>query len=192
MTLRRLSVQRARHQGGIVLVMALVLLVMISLVATLTVRRATSSEQVSKSIRTNTIAFQAAESALRFCEDQILMNSKVQNSKKTVEPAEWPDSGAPSLWQTRSNWDLAGDKAIAIDATVVNSTDDAARKLPDEALPRCMVEKMRLRGDGSGARVEAFLITAVGFSPDYHFNTTTKTPEAGGEVWLQSTITRQQ
>ena len=190
MIFRTAPAQRARHQHGIVLVMALVLLVMISLVATLTIRRATSSEQVSKSIRTNTVAFQAAETALRFCEEQILTNSKVQSGTKTLEPAEWPDSGAPSLWKTRSNWDLTAGKAIAIDSAVVNSSDAAARKLPDDALPRCMVEKMRLR-DVGGAKVEAFLITAVGYSPDYHVNKTTSTPDAGGEVWLQSTITRQ-
>jgi hypothetical protein len=52
-----------------------------------------------------------------------------------------------------------------------------------------MVERMRLDSD-EGAEVDAFLITAIGFSADYHQTTSASPPDAGGEVWLQSTVTR--
>jgi type IV pilus assembly protein PilX len=177
------------RQRGIVLIMALILLIMISLIATVAIRRATTGEQVSKGLRTQTVAFQAAETALRFCEDQILKNTKVNSGTSTLEPADYPEDGSsPSLWKTRANWELSSKKAIAIDTSVVNSTDAAARTLKDAVLPRCMVERLRLPNE-EGAEIEAFLITSVGYSPDYRTNAK-GTPDSGSEVWLQSTITR--
>ena len=189
MTDRITPAQRASRQGGIVLIMALVLLVLISLVAAVTIRRATSGEQVSKSLKTHMVAFQAAETALRFCEEQILSNSKVQSgTRPPLEPADYPlDGGAPSQWKTRANWVLTAGKAVAIDTSIVNSTNAAAKQLAEEVLPRCMVERLRLRSE-EGSDIEAFLVTAVGYSPDYR--TTSGKPDSGGEVWLQSTITR--
>lgn len=178
------------RQRGIVLIMALILLIMISLIATVAIRRATTGEQVSKGLRTQTVAFQAAETALRFCEDQILKNTKVTSGTRTLEPADYPEDrrSSPSLWKTRANWELSTGKAVAIDTAVVNSTDAAARTLKDAVLPRCMVERLWLPSE-DGAEVEAFLITAVGYSPDYRTNAK-GTPDSGSEVWLQSTITR--
>ncbi|MBT2304582.1 hypothetical protein J7E70_29605 [Variovorax paradoxus] len=180
----------ATGERGIVLVLALVLLVLISLVAVVAIRRATSGEQVSKALKTHTVAFHAAETALRFCEDQVLKNSKVVSGKDVLDPPLYPmDGSAPALWSSRANWDLAAGKAVAIDTTLANSKDSAARQLPKTALPRCMVEQLRLPSD-EGAEVDAFLVTAVGFSADYHQTTSTSPPDAGGEVWLQSTVTR--
>lgn len=50
-----------------------------------------------------------------------------------------------------------------------------------------MVERLRLNSE-EGARREAFLVTAVGFSPDYRKES--GKPDSGGEVWLQSTVSR--
>jgi len=187
----RPRIAAARAAGrGIVLVLALVLLVLISLVAAVAIRRATSGEQVSKALKTHTVAFQAAETALRFCEDQVLKNSRIASGKDVLEPVPYPmDGSAPALWNSRANWDPAAGKALAIDTTLVNSKDSAARQLPKTVLPRCMVEQLRLPSD-EGAEVDAFLITAVGFSADYHQTTSSSPPDAGGEVWLQSTVTR--
>ncbi|MDR6855435.1 PilX N-terminal domain-containing pilus assembly protein [Variovorax guangxiensis] len=185
------TARSASGERGIVLIMALILLIMISLIATVAIRRATTGEQVSKSLRTQTVAFQAAETALRFCEDQIIRNSKVQSgTRPALEPADYPEDrrSSPSLWKTRANWELSTGKAVAIDTAVVNSTDAAARTLKEAVLPRCMVERLWLPSE-DGAEVEAFLITSVGYSPDYRTNAK-GTPDSGSEVWLQSTITR--
>ena len=153
------------------------------------IRRATTGEQVSKGLRTQTVAFQAAETALRFCEDQILKNTKITSGTSTLEPADYPEDGSsPSLWKTRANWELSTKKAVAIDTSVVNSTDDRREKAQGCVLPRCMVERLRLPSE-EGAEIEAFLITSVGYSPDYRTNAK-GTPDSGSEVWLQSTITR--
>ncbi|VTU18508.1 MULTISPECIES: pilus assembly PilX family protein [unclassified Variovorax] len=171
-------------QRGVVLIMSLVLLIIISLVAVLAVQRATSEEQVSKALRTNTVAFQAAEAALRYCEDQMLKSGGVQSGTTIVPPNPDPlDGTKPSLWADRANWEPSANKAIQVDAAQINSSDAAARALP--MLPRCMVESTSLQGES--ARRPAFLITAVGFSADFH--TTAGKPDAGGEVWLQSLVT---
>ena len=163
--------------------MALVLLVLVSLVATFAIRRATLGEQVSKAMRTQTVAFQAAETALRYCEDQI-----VKDGAGAPAPIPYPlDGSAPEQWKKRANWELTAGKAKAIDASIVNLDDDAARKFSNDLLPRCMVERLRLPDEGE--ELEAFLITAVGYSHDYRLNAD-KMPETGTEVWLQSTITR--
>lgn len=187
MTSRIAPARSALGQRGIVLIMALILLIMISLVATVAIRRATTGEQVSKGLRTQTVAFQAAETALRFCEDQTLKHNEVKSGATTLKPADYPEGVAnPSLWKTRANWEPSAGKAVVIDTSVANSTDAAARTLKDAVLPRCMVETLRLPGE---EKVDAFLVTAVGYSPDYRLNAKGK-PETGSEVWLQSTITR--
>lgn len=56
-------------QRGIVLFVALIMLVIISLMAVMIVRNATSSEAVNSNVRQLQLATQAAETALRYCED---------------------------------------------------------------------------------------------------------------------------
>ncbi len=175
----------ARRQRGVVLIVALVLLIAISFVAALAVGRSISGEQVSKAFSTQAVAFQAAETALRYCEDQVLRTGKVTSGGVTHEPHPYPlDGTAPALWSSRANWEPSGGKAVEIDAGVINSLDPAARTLPK--LPRCMVEQLRLNSDEGAAR-QTFLITAVGFSRDYRL--VSGKPDTGGEVWLQSTVT---
>ena len=64
--------QQARAQRGVVLIMALIMLVIISLLTAVTVRNATSSEGISANARQTQLAIQAAEAALRYCEQGVL------------------------------------------------------------------------------------------------------------------------
>lgn len=174
-------------QRGVVLIMSLILLIVISLVATLAIRASISGEQVSKSLRTHTAAFQAAETALRYCEDQILRHAQVGSGASAKLPHPVPADGtAPALWSSRANWVLSAGKAVEIDAAAADSSDSAARSLP--VRPRCMVEKVLLQNDGGGAARDSFVVTAVGFSRDYRTSAAGK-PISGGEAWLQSTVT---
>jgi Tfp pilus assembly protein PilX len=68
------SARRARPatQRGVVLIIALVMLVVISLLTTLSIRSAVSTESVSGNVRTTELASQAAEIALRYCEDAVV------------------------------------------------------------------------------------------------------------------------
>lgn len=170
-----------RAQRGVVLVMSLILLVIVSLVGAMAIRSAISGEQVSKSFRSNALASQAAETALRYCEDQVLRGT----SAVIVNPLPVSGGGA-ELWKTRSNWALTT-KAIRVPAAVVNSADSAARTLATEQLPRCMVEQYPLLSVPGSLPRQSYLVTAVGYSPDYSENSA-GLRQSGSEVWLQSML----
>ena len=57
------------RQAGVVLMVAMIMLIIISLLAAITVRNATSSEGINANLRQTQLATQAAETALRYCED---------------------------------------------------------------------------------------------------------------------------
>lgn len=172
----------ARGQQGIVLITALILLVVITLVALLAVQGSISGEQVSRNLRTNAIAAQAAETALRLCEDDVLRVT----STYVINPVPLLGTATfPVLWQTSANWDNPL-MANTVTAVFANSTDIAARTLP--VLPRCMIEEYRLRTEGDTARL-SYVITARGFSADYRVNGTGQVV-SGSSVWLQSILRR--
>jgi type IV pilus assembly protein PilX len=173
--------RRARRaQRGVVLALSLILLVIISLVSVMAVRGSLSSEQVAKNLRTNAIAMQAAEMALRFCENQVMSGASIYpiNEMPLTSTATFP-----TLWQTRANW---SDSAIAgtLSDEVTNSANTAARALATR--PQCMIERYPLLTATGGVPRESYLITAVGYSPDYR--TSSGQITSGGEVWLQSIL----
>ncbi|MBC7436946.1 MAG: hypothetical protein H7332_12870 [Bdellovibrionales bacterium] len=163
-----------------VLALSLILLVIISMVAVMAVRGSLSSEQVSKNLRTNAVAQLAAETALRFCENQVMSGSSLYtiNEMPLTSTATFP-----TLWQTRSNW---ADATIAgtLTSDVANSPDSTGVALP--VLPKCIIERYPLVTATGGVPRESYLITAVGYSPDYR--TATGVVTSGGEVWVQSIL----
>ncbi len=175
-----LSFRRSRTQRGAVLVIALILLLAVSLIGVMAMRGAISGEQVSKSLRSSVAAQQSAETAIRYCEDQVLFHA---GGGLTLLPA--PDQ---ELWKTRANWTAVAGKANVVPKASVNSTDTAARQMPDALLPRCMIEELRLRQELGGPTV-AYRVTALGYSLDYKEDASGR-PLAGGEAWLQSMVRR--
>jgi type IV pilus assembly protein PilX len=89
-------------QQGVVLVIALIMLALLSILATMSIRGASSTEQVSNQSRLKELAQQAAEAALRFCEQQVQANAA--NPNTGFPPAIAP-VGIPYIWETMSNWD---------------------------------------------------------------------------------------
>ncbi|HEY4581596.1 MAG TPA: PilX N-terminal domain-containing pilus assembly protein [Lysobacter sp.] len=61
-----------RKQRGISLVVALVLLIATSILAVAVLRSSSLQERMSANLRDRSLAFQAAESALRFAQDEVL------------------------------------------------------------------------------------------------------------------------
>lgn len=170
---------RAKEERGIVLVLALILLVIISMVAIMSVKGSISGEQVSNNLRSNAVATQAAETALRFCENEVL------SGVTTLVINDLPVAGTetiPNLWATRANWTAA--MANTATAAITNSTDAAGRTL--NTLPQCMIEKYPLVTLQGAPPRDSYLITARGFSPDYAVNGGQVI--SGGEVWLQSIL----
>ncbi len=179
-------------QKGIVLVMGLILLVVISMVAMYTLRSTLTGEQVSKNFRSQSMAMQSAETALRICENAVRANltqlgtgSDAVNFIVIPTPDTWDNSEAiPAQWRTRANWTSTSPvMATKIPISLIGSTE--MRPLPP---PRCMVEQYELPIMGEDKTMsQPFLVTVVGYSPDYQADSKVNTI-SGSEVWLQSIL----
>ena len=175
-------------QKGVVLVLALILLTVISLVAMYTMRGSITGEQVSKNLRAQAVAMQAAETALRLCEDAVRTGQTPLGTVAFVKnptPEALAGGAMPAQWKTRSNWILTGPTATATQIPTAFITDANMRPLP---LPRCMVEQYELPIMGEDKTLtQPNLITVVGYSPDYLADANGN-GIAGSEVWLQSVL----
>lgn len=182
------------HQRGIVLIIALIMLGLISLLAMLSVRNATSTESVAGNVRTTELATQAAELALRHCEASVLaMLSSAAGTPSTY--ATTFDSNnvlpvaIPAKWQDTANWDSEASAAYVLPLKMVNQPGivPSTYKRP----PECMVEPLAVTPPGAGAVVSistSFVITARGFGPEVPAATPDRRRPVGTEVWVQSQI----
>lgn len=186
MARQAISIHPPRRQRGAVLAISLIFLGVLSLAAMYAMRGSILGEQVAKNIRANEVARQAAETALRYCEDEIRKGSAtvvVNTASLALAPGAMPDE-----WQTRSNlFDNA--KATAVPASHLAAT--GMRDLP--VAPRCIVESYGLPpAPGEDPRSVGFLrphlVTAIGFSPDYEPGADDGPAVSGSEVWLQSVV----
>lgn len=176
-------------QRGVVLFMSLVFLVILSFVGIYAMRGTILGEQVSRNIRSSEIANLAAETALRHCEDLVVAHDS--SIKGKVQPMDHsiPEGELPRKWQTRANWwnatmvhGISYSELTASDARLFRGTGDTT-------LPLCMVERFEVIPENPRVpdpRI-GFLITAVGFSPDYAQNAA-HNATAGSEAWLQSAL----
>ena len=126
-----------RIQSGIALPVVLIFLVVMLLLGATAIRNVTLGEKMAGNQRNQQLAFQAAESALRYCENA------VQGSVPTGGPAPVKQAPAVSpnanLWEVADNWKGGTDVSIEVprpaDASG-NPTDGLT------TAPRCMVEDM--------------------------------------------------
>lgn len=174
----------SQQKRGTVLATTLILLVVMSLVAAMALKHSIASEQISKSMRTSAVALQSAETALRQCENAIKIDSNTIEGRALIS-LEMPDSQAsgsrPTQWKLRTNWTTAANLSNRISTNLIAVT--GMRPKPDA---RCMIEKFRLpRLDPDVTLSDPYLITAVGFSPDYQSDANAN-GTAGSEAWVQS------
>lgn len=158
----------SHDQQGVALLIALVMLVIIGVSSVSIMRGALNSDLIANNTRTQTLAMQAAQIALRYCEDDLLKNVRLL-PMLPLAPA--------NQWETFGNWsDL--DKVSELPSRYMES---AASTFVPSTLPQCMIQQVMV-----GAK-KACQITARGFSPDYSADDDGNT-ESGSVVWLQSTI----
>ena len=182
--MRKLAAQSLLHgntavrhsQAGVVLIFALIMLIVISMVALISLKNSVSGEQVSNNLRTNAVATQAAEAALRYCEDQVVSAAA---GAVINELALDPDT-LPTLWTDRANWTTSF--AMVVPSSFMDSAVVGARA--QRTLPMCMIEEYPLRKTDINSPQNAHLISAIGYSPDYSKNAA-GVVVAGGEVWMQ-------
>ncbi len=186
--------QAGRHaQGGAALVTVMVMLVVIGLTAAAVLRSASSGERFIRNTRLQQLTQQYAETALRYCEAELVKSDDPSASgglrvptlaePNLVETA-WD---APSGWGQPASWTNASG-GIASSRTVVpqayvQSTDSS---FAPGRLPECVVEKQVL-ADGN----KVYVITARGFSPGYEAEGgmgATRATRHGAVVWMQSIV----
>lgn len=178
----RMTVRRASQQG-VALIVALVMLVIIALMSVSVIRGSLTSDLIANNARSQNLAQQSAELALRYCERQAYADVQA-GTTNFVLPALADDdgnpaNGRPTRWDTFANWFGAGAVAVTVPNNVLVSADSPV-KPPS---PQCLPEYTYLN-DGT---TEVVLITARGFSPDYQEDADGRTT-AGSVVWLQSML----
>lgn len=163
-----------RQQQGIVLIVVMIMLVVIGLTSVAVMRDALDADMISNNVRAESVATEAAQVALAFCEQQL----SATGSTLTVQPAI--AKPAKANWEVFSNWNGTTAKATTLNTSQLKSSL-AAVKL--NKLPQCMAEDSAAI-TGSGRVV---IVTARGFSQDYSEDTDGRSL-SGSAVWLQSTV----
>jgi type IV pilus assembly protein PilX len=168
-------------QGGVSLIIVLIMLGVIALMSAATLRNASSNERISNNFRMQVLAQQYAEAALRYCETQLTLADA--SRVESLREANLSGSASPA-WRQRASWTGAGGTGSAaasrtsVPEAVVVSASSAFK--PGQ-LPECVVEKQAVQGG------VVYVITARGFSPDYTADA--RGFSATGSVrWLQSLV----
>ena len=181
-----------RRQQGVVLIIALVLLVVMSMLSITSMRNVSSSESLAGNVRTTELATQAADIALRFCEEKALI----------IAAEKMPDS-TPEQWNTLANWDTRATEKLwkaepsPLSSTYVLPTESVNKPDMNETYkrrPECMVEQVDMAvgaGADLGTSTFFYVVTARGFGPEVAAVNAVRSRPVGAEVWLQSHISIQ-
>ncbi|MGH6647476.1 pilus assembly PilX family protein [Aquabacterium sp.] len=168
-----------------VLIVALVMLVIIGLTSAAVMRNSLNADMVSQNSRRQTQATQAAQMALRYCENLAINSIPLNTYVKAAAAA-----GTEELWKVFANWPAPSSPV----ATSSPSATTGLVSVPNSVLapnantstdkfrfaPQCMSQ---YRTVGSKNLV---VVTARGFSSDYQ--ETSGRTESGSVVWLQSIL----
>ncbi len=117
-------------QRGLVLPMVLIFLVVMMLLGTAAIRNVTLEEKMAGNFRNRNLAFQAAEQALRYCENGI------QSLAVPIPVNVQGPIAGKNYWEDPANWE---DPTKAVDVPRSENEDVAkAAELADR--PKCLVE----------------------------------------------------
>jgi len=163
------SCPRSANQGGVALIVALVVLVVIGLASAAVMRGALSSDLVANNARVQTLANQAAQVALRYCEAQLVAG--------TIAPRP---AATPLEWETFTNWT---DSAMKHDVPEEYLKSELSTYWPSQ-MPQCMAQY------STAGTATTIVVTARGFSPDFAADTNGSTL-SGSVAWLQYILATQ-
>jgi type IV pilus assembly protein PilX len=156
--------RKSTFQQGFVLATSLIFLVIMTLLAVTAIRRATLDEKVTGNLREQNLAFQAAERALRYCQNEY--------EQKRIIPREKGLPSIPIEWESTSNWVVGSGIATQLPAGTVRNVISQ---------PQCMIEKWDIATSKDQADPTksglVHLITARGVGST-----------ANAVVWLQVTL----
>lgn len=171
---------------GIVLVLALVMLAAMSLLAVMSSRNAVSTESALGSVRTTNLALQAAEAALRYCE-QAVIQFNVGTGTFASLPTIQSYTTTPT-WSNLSNWDGVSSTAYV---TPIDTVNAAGVSVTFQRSPECIVQRMPVAVGTSTIATNltaGYIVTARGFGPEVAAADASRTRPTGSEAWVQSTI----
>jgi Tfp pilus assembly protein PilX len=182
--------RRGQTQSGVVLIIAMILLIVISILAVTSMRNSASTEALAGNVRTTELATQAADIALRHCEQSVIeirtvaAGGTATGFVTAITAANIQAVASPANWQATANWDTTPTVAYVLPSALVGDT--ATYKRP----PECMMENLPIIAAG-GTTVNStasYVITARGFGPEVPAADAARSRPTGSEVWLQSHI----
>lgn len=171
---KRSALRQRRGERGVALMVALVMLVIIGIASVSIMRGALSSDLIANNTRVQTLAMQAAQIGLRYCEDEAVKHAK--SMPMLIHEPE-PDAPSPRAWEVFANWS-DNEKVNEVPSQYMES--DNSTFVPG-TLPQCMVQFKNVAGQTT------YEVTARGFSPDYAADEDGNTA-SGSVVWLQSLL----
>jgi Tfp pilus assembly protein PilX len=186
-----------RRERGVVMVITLILIVILTLLGTFAIRNATQSERSINGIRSAEVAREAAETALRFCEQVAIFDGDGKDyaeyatsglRDRIIGTTVASEADAAAAWRIDSNW--TGVNAIEVPPayfkknTGGNADTDALQLTTP---PRCLIQKIETT---STPKLTGYLITARGFANNAAFDPSTGKSTKGAESWMQSVLTR--
>ncbi|WPG37637.1 PilX N-terminal domain-containing pilus assembly protein [Variovorax sp. EBFNA2] len=187
---------RFRQERGAVLVITLILIVILSLLGTFAIRNATQSERSINGIRLTEVAREAAETALRFCEQVAIFDGDGKDYTeysttglrgKIIATTIESELDTAAEWRKSASW--TGNNVIKLPADYYNKkpsgSDIDSAQLNIE--PRCLIQKIE---STSTPKLTGYLITARGFANNAKFDDATGKSTRGAESWMQSVLSR--
>jgi type IV pilus assembly protein PilX len=184
----RFSTNHMNNQRGVVLVIALIMLGVIGLTTSLAIRSVTLGDRIGNNIRTRQMAYDAAEVALRWCEEQVITRSALLPELAEIADLN-PVTSVNAAWRNIANWNNA--TPIPLNLLVINTQGLNVQPYGAGTTPLCLAQQMSLRNE-PGATLKdldrAVQVTARGFSPDFVNRANANGQARGTEVWLQSNM----
>ena len=175
------------RQNGVVLIMTLVILVVISMLALMSIRSSVTNEKISADIRSIALANQSAEVALRYCEQSVISGysgTVTFTTTFSIASNVMPYSSVPR-WQSTTIWDSTSTATFVLPLTAVNQSGLLSTF---QRPPECMVEQVPGYVNSAVSNTASFVVTARGFGPEVAAANASRSRPDGTEVWLQSTI----
>ncbi len=173
------------RQKGVVLIVALIMMAVIGVSSSIALKGALSQDMVSANQRARSMASQAAEAALRYCEASVTA-SNLTGAQAAIQRAPALSTGETPLWAQADTWTSQSPFVVPLPDTFRFDGSEAPPRAPE-----CLIQEVTLSPmpslDPLSPAPEAYIITARGFSGDYQ-EAANNTPIAGAVVWLQSSI----
>lgn len=155
-------------QSGVTLIVAMVVLVVIGLASAAVMRGALSSDLAVNNTRVQSLASQAAQVALKYCESQVVAPTPAI----TILAA--PGADEHMAWELFANWSNAG----MVNDIPVEFVKSELSSFGPAQVPQCIAQR------SVAGTANVIVITARGFSPDYDADDAGNT-ETGSVVWMQ-------